>query len=96
MLPDQVDQEVVFLGGKDYVPLFCSLTASMQNKKTIFFNSALAPDAPGCTLKKFPTSTRTNWHYECANALIEGRIILSQQKPKLIGDNSDERKLYEL
>lgn len=76
MLPDRVDEEIVFLGGKDYVPLFCSITSSAQNRKTVFFNSAFPPDAPGCTLKRFPTSTRTNWHYECANALLDGNIAL--------------------
>jgi hypothetical protein len=76
MLPNQVDKEIVFLGGKDYVPLFCSITASVQTGKTVFFNSACPPDTPGCTPKRFPTSMRTNWHYECANAIVDGRITL--------------------
>jgi prepilin-type processing-associated H-X9-DG protein len=28
----------------------------------------------GCTFKRFKTTTRTNWHYECANAILEGTI----------------------
>ena len=72
MLPDG-DSEIVFLGGRDYVPLFCSLTSGMQRQRTVFYNSAFAPDAPGCMLRRFSTSTRTNWHYECANAVIDGR-----------------------
>lgn len=73
MLPARDNSEVVFLGGKDYVPLFCSLTSGLQSKKTVFYNSSFAPEAPGCMLRRFPTSTRTNWHYECANALVDGR-----------------------
>jgi hypothetical protein len=96
LLPHQVDKEIVFLGGKDYVPLFCSLTSAIQSRKTVFYNSAFPPDARGCMLKKFLTSTRTNWHYECASALIDGRIILSQKDPRLTRDNADERKLHEL
>jgi hypothetical protein len=72
LLPANENSEIVFLGGKDYVPLFCSLTSAVRNKRTVFYNSAFPPDAPGCTTKKFATSTRTNWHYECANALING------------------------
>lgn len=70
----RLDEEIVFLGGKDYVPLFCGITASVRSRRTVFFNSQRSPDAPGCVLKRFATSTRTNWHYSCACALLEGRI----------------------
>ena len=71
MLPDRVDEEIVFFGGKDYVPLLCSLTGEIGKEKTVFYNSAHAPEAAGWTLKRFATNTRTNWHYECANALVQ-------------------------
>jgi hypothetical protein len=74
MPPHLLDEEIVFLGGKDYVPLFCSITASARNRRTVFFNSQRSPDAPGCILKRFATATRTNWHYACASAFLEGRI----------------------
>ena len=32
----------------------------------MFYNSGRAPEAPGCLLERFVTTTRTNWHYECA------------------------------
>jgi hypothetical protein len=73
MLDHPVDDEVVFFGGKDYIPLLCSLTGEMSNKRTVFYNSARAPLAPGWTLTRFATSTRTNWHYECAAALLASR-----------------------
>ena len=66
-----MDDEIVFFGGKDYLPLLCSLTGEIKGEKTVFYNSAREPQAPGWTLKKFATSTRTNWHYECAAALLE-------------------------
>jgi hypothetical protein len=74
MLPDDVRDEIVFFGGKDYLPLFCSLTSSINTKKTAFYNSACAPQVPGCALKRFETATRTNWHYECAHAFLAGKI----------------------
>ncbi len=76
MLSKQPDDEIVFLGGKDYLPLFCAFTSTVRNKRTVFFNSSHSPEAEGCTLKRFQTSRRTNWHYECAGALLDRRIAL--------------------
>lgn len=68
-------EEIVFLGGKDYLPLFCRLTATVRVRKTVFFNSTDRPELPdGFTPLRFRTSTRTNWHYECARALVAGKI----------------------
>ncbi len=33
------------------------------------------PSAPGCELINF--NTKTIWYYECANAFIDGRIVVS-------------------
>jgi hypothetical protein len=74
MLPEDCADEIVFLGGMDYLPLFCSLTSAMRCQRTVFYNSSSHPDAPGCSLKRFVTTTRTNWHYECANALLRGKL----------------------
>jgi hypothetical protein len=74
MLPADADAEILFFGGKDYLPLFCSLTSGVRIKRTIFYNSAQQPEGTGCTLKRFKTTTRTNWHYECANAFLAGDV----------------------
>lgn len=80
MLLDRADDEIVFFGGKDYLPLFCSLTNAFRGRKTVFYNSALPPHAPGCTLERFDTTTRTNWHYGCANAFLDGTLRLPTSK----------------
>jgi hypothetical protein len=74
MLPENTKEDIMFLGGKDYLPLFCSLTDTIQSRKIVFFNSMSAPRLNGCTFIRFKTTTRTNWHYECANAIIDGRF----------------------
>jgi hypothetical protein len=74
VLPDDTEDDIVFFGGKDYLPLFCSLTNTIHTKKIVFFNSASVPRLDGCTLRRFETTTRTNWHYECANAFLDGTI----------------------
>ncbi len=70
MLPDDTTDEVFFFGGQDYLPLFSSLTESIRGRRTVFYNSAHRPRLPGCLLRRFETRTRTNWHYECANAFL--------------------------
>lgn len=69
-------EEIAFLGGKSYLPLFHALTKEMSGKKIVFYNSKTPPDLliPNIKSIKFETSTRTNWHYECAHALVEGSI----------------------
>jgi len=62
-------------GGKDYLPLFCRLTAPLRVNKTVFFNSADPPNLPnGFKPLRFRTTIRTNWHYKCARALAAGQI----------------------
>ena len=72
MLPDDTEEDVLFFGGKDYLPLFCALTDRIRGRRTVFYNSVRIPNVPGCVLQRFATTTRTNWHYECANAFLDG------------------------
>lgn len=75
MLPWDANDDVVFFGGKDYLPLFCRLTHKYQGRRHIFYNSTKSkPEAPGCNLILYPTSTRTNWHYSCTKDFITGKI----------------------
>ena len=74
LLPDDGDS-IVFLGGNDYLPLFCQLTAGLKGMKKVFFNSKAAPIlGSGFRCIRFPTTQRTNWHYPCAQALMDGTI----------------------
>ena len=80
MLPADSNGPIVFLGGKDYVPLFCCLTKGAKSERIVFYryggNSDNPPTASGCRLLRFETSTRTNWHYDCARALIRRDITI--------------------
>lgn len=70
MLFDSRDDDVCFLGGKDYLPLFCDLTSNYSGKRIVYYNSNLRPIVHGCQAVRFETATRTNWHYGCADFLI--------------------------
>ncbi len=76
MLSVATYEPIVFFGGKDYVDLFCTLTAHIETPKAVFYNSPTVPPASGCRLVRFHTTTRTNWHYECARAFIEGGMAI--------------------
>ena len=76
MLPDDGD-EVVFLGGKTYLPMFCSLLREYKGKKTVMYRSKIRPHLPdGFEAVLYETKRKTNWHYECANVLADGGLII--------------------
>ena len=66
MLPQDTAKHVFFFGGKDYLPLFCNLTANVR-QRTAFVKSKDLPRGINCRTVRYETTTR-NWHYECANA----------------------------
>lgn len=80
MLPGTTDEEIVFFGGKDYVPLFTQLTVKSRGIRRIFYNSTHPPEAAECILEKFETNTRTNWHYECANAFLRKKLVTQSER----------------
>ena len=69
--PEDIQEEVVFLGGKDYLQLFIKLTGAVSSQRKVYYNSKLAPNMPGCIFERFQTKAKTNWHYLCANAFLE-------------------------
>lgn len=76
MLPKMTTHPVVFMGGKDYVQLFCSLTEKAATRKIVFHYSSVPPVATGCELRRYDAadaSPRT-WHYQCAYALMRGDV----------------------
>jgi hypothetical protein len=58
MIPVRTTEPVVCFASKEYAPLFAALTRSVKSEKTVFYNSATPPTAPGCVLVRFETRTR--------------------------------------
>jgi hypothetical protein len=83
MLPKDANGPILFFGGKEYVTLFARLTAEASADRIIFYNSASLSAPPGCTLARFPTTTRTNWHYECAKAVVSGEFPIPRREQAL-------------
>ena len=74
MIPDD-GEDIVFLGGKDYLPLFQRLSKDLKAQKKVFFNTRSAPSlAKGFVAERFPTTIRTNWHYACAKMLAQAKV----------------------
>lgn len=79
MVPDD-GEPVVFLGGKDYLSLFCTLTTGLAGHKTAFFRQAQEPKLPAeFQAVRYRTTAQTNWHYQCARDLIAGRLDIAQR-----------------
>ena len=74
MLTSDTTQPVVFFGGKDYLSLFCALTHQVKSPRHVIYNAIKPPNAPGCQLRKFETTTKTNWHYGAASMFAKGRM----------------------
>ena len=68
MLPKGPSRCIVFLGGQDYVPLFCRLTAGTSAERVVY-HVGKPPVALNFRVVRYETNRRTNWHYECARTL---------------------------
>jgi len=74
LLPDDGDN-IIFLGGKDYLPLFCQMTSKLKGEKIVFYNSKSDLNlGPKFNTERFKTARRTNWHYDCVQQLIDEKI----------------------
>ena len=71
-LPPGITNTVVFFGGRDYIHLFCKLSAKTRGHRTVFYAGS-RPEALGCTLRRFGDPF-TNWHYQCARAFVAGEF----------------------
>ena len=77
-----LNERIIFIAGKDYVSTFCQLTNHLPNEKIIIYKSQdVLIDNPYLNKNNFQffhyqTNTRTNWHYEFANRLMNNQIEL--------------------
>ncbi len=74
MLPTEIDEPMALVVSSGYASLACELTRGHRGPRYLFYNAGEAPRAPGCIPKKYETRRRRNWQYECADALIDGKI----------------------
>ena len=75
MLPTDASGPILFFGGRDYIPLFCTLTADSVSQRRVSY-AGREPAAPGCRVQRYGKPF-TNWHYQCAKAYVEENIRLN-------------------
>jgi hypothetical protein len=83
LLPDHTEKRIVFFGGMDYLPLFCSLTNTSQDRRIVFFNSRQTSQCDGCTFRRFEATRRINWPYDCAKAFLDGTLRIRRSRKLL-------------
>lgn len=75
-LRDDGSEPIIFLGLQGYLPLFQRLTDGMSLNVVVFLCSAYLPQHRRWRVLRFETNKRTNWHYDCARALLAGQIAI--------------------
>ncbi len=73
------EDDIIFIGSPDYIPLFFKLTRNLKNRKIIYWkkiNTPLNYPTPNNTFvyRFYETNTRINWYYEVARDFCEGII----------------------
>jgi hypothetical protein len=85
-LPPAPAGSVVFLGGRDYLPLFAKLTRTLPAPLIVPFRCDPA-DETTCVhhdghlrLVPYRTAAKTNWHYGCADQLCRDPSFLERMR----------------
>ena len=65
------DDHVIFLGGENYRHYFQAFAGVTKARKTIYFKSSFVVRQPEFDYEYFATKRNRNWHYSCADELIE-------------------------
>ncbi|MCF8429169.1 MAG: hypothetical protein K9G64_03470, partial [Bacteroidia bacterium] len=70
------NDDIIYIGGKDYLDLFYKLTCKMSNRKIIYYNSNIMPENHdgNYIYRKYLSNYPTNWHYQLADDLSNGII----------------------
>lgn len=79
LLPRKTEEDIAFIGSKEYRELFCSLTRDVRGQRQMYYwakpgsSQDSASDwtrsdieALGCTPVSFEQAKSTNWQYDCA------------------------------
>lgn len=72
MLPQGSDTDLIFVGGQSYLAAFERLSRGYAGKKIAYHALSDAPVIPGVEMRRYDTTTRTNWHYELAHEMTVG------------------------
>lgn len=77
-LLDDSDGPIVFLGGRDYIPLFCWLTEKCYSCRIVYYyQNSKRPEANGCKTEGFKGEKDRTWYYECAKDFIAGKSTIT-------------------
>jgi len=74
------DEDIVFLGSPDYIPLFIHLTQNLKNRKIIYKRKGIPNNVNyqlpnnSFVYRYYNTARRTTWYYNVANDLCNGII----------------------
>jgi hypothetical protein len=79
-LKSNQSEDVVFIGGRDYLPLFYQLTKHLKNRKIVYYfgdlNTLPKPkhNVSSFNFRLFSSKNNRKWHYELAQLFSKGII----------------------
>jgi len=76
------EEDIVYIGSPDYIPLFFDLTGNLKNRKIIYWKGMTPQPVPvrfpipnnTFSYRYYITNTRMNWYYEVARDFCNGII----------------------
>lgn len=72
------DEDIIYIGGKDYLPLFYELTQDLQNRKIVYWKAKDIPmpqkNKETFIFRFYEINYNQNWHYELAETIATGII----------------------
>ena len=78
LVPENSTETLVFMGGKSYQKPFFEFTKAHRGRRIVFYNAKPKPEEGGCTFIEYPADFPRNWHYSCAQELMDGTKVLAE------------------
>ena len=76
-LSKDISDTIVFFGGKDYIPLFCKLTRSLDCRKIVLYTGKKPLVLPNYRLKRSDRKGQ-KWYYQCAKDFLDGYLDIEE------------------
>lgn len=73
-MPACADETIYLFSGKDYYGLFTRLIQGNAKCVVFYKSTKQTPFCGDCRMREYSTKKKTNWHYECVRAFMDGKI----------------------
>lgn len=72
MLDLLASEPLIYIGGSSYLETFVRLSRGYRGPRIVYHNSQQAPVLKDIEIRRFESTTKTNWHYSLARLIANG------------------------